>query len=102
MMDAIGLCPSHTGAPGGKRTGQHRSHDVVGGPFAKACTDLIAEGCVISWRDRVRAHTPWAGEDGGARRGAHEIHLPALQAQRLGEASGGAALWHVLGGARTG
>jgi hypothetical protein len=48
-MDAIGLCLSHTRAPGGKRTGQHMSHYVVaGGPFAQACTDLLAEGFVIS------------------------------------------------------
>jgi len=65
-MDAIGLCPSHTGAPGGTRTGQHMRHDVVaGGPFAQACTDLLAEGFVISWRDRMRAQVPGKGKTEG-------------------------------------
>ena len=65
-MDAIGLCPSHTGAPGGKRTGQHMGHYVVaGGPFAQACTDLLAEGFVISWRDRAWAPAPGKGKTEG-------------------------------------
>jgi len=39
------------------------SHDVVaGGPFAQACTDLLAEGFVISWRDRVRTQVPGKGK----------------------------------------
>ena len=39
------------------------SHYVVaGGPFAQACTDLLAEGFVISWRDRVRAQVPGQGK----------------------------------------
>ena len=58
-MDTLGLCPSDTGQPGGKRTGQSMSHYVVaGGPFAQACAALLAEGFAISWRDRARAHAP--------------------------------------------
>jgi hypothetical protein len=65
-MDAIGLCPSHTGAPGSTRTGQHMSHSVVvGGPFTQACTDRLVEGLVISWRDRVRAQVPGQGKTEG-------------------------------------
>ncbi len=65
-MDAIGLCPSHTGEPGGKRTGQHMGHYVVAsGPFAQACTDLLDEGFVISWRDRTRAPVPGKGKTEG-------------------------------------
>ena len=57
-MDAIGLCPSDTGQPGGKRTGQHMRHYSVGdGPFAQACAALLTEGFVISWRDRAREDT---------------------------------------------
>ncbi len=42
------------------------SHYVVaGGPFAQACTDLIAEGFVISWRDRVRVQVPGKGKTEG-------------------------------------
>ena len=57
-MDAVGLCPSATGQPDGKRTGQSMSHYVVvGGPFAQVCAALLAEGFVISWRDRAREGT---------------------------------------------
>ena len=54
-MDTIGLCPSDTGMPGGKRTGQHMSHYVIeGGAYAQACTAFLASGFLISWRDRGR------------------------------------------------
>jgi len=54
-MDTIGLTPSDTGKEGGKRTGQHMNHYVVaGGAYAKASTELLASGFVISWRDRAR------------------------------------------------
>jgi hypothetical protein len=36
-MDRVGLTPSNTGAPGGKRTGQQMTHYIVpDGPFARA------------------------------------------------------------------
>ncbi len=55
QMDVIGLCPSHTGQPGGKRTGQAMTHYLVeGGPFAQGCAALLAEGFVISCRDRAQ------------------------------------------------
>jgi hypothetical protein len=42
-MDSLGLNPSSTGAPGGKRTGQSVSHYIAaGGPFAVACSELLA------------------------------------------------------------
>jgi predicted SprT family Zn-dependent metalloprotease len=54
-MDTIGLTPSDTGMPGGKRTGQHMSHYIVeGGAHAKASTELLASGFVLTWRDRAR------------------------------------------------
>ena len=54
-MDAIGLAPSDTGLVGGKRTGQHMSHYIRdGGPFFRACTELLTQGFAISWRDRGR------------------------------------------------
>lgn len=58
-MVAIGLCPSDTGEPGGKRTGQRMSHYVIeGGSFAQASCRLLVQGFAISWRD-------WAGEARG-------------------------------------
>jgi SprT-like family len=45
MMESIGLMPSHTGQPGGKRTGQSMSHYIIdGGPFDRACAELLKPG----------------------------------------------------------
>jgi len=50
MMEAIGLIPSDTGAPGGKQTGQKVSHYIAGGgPFDKACRALIEQGFVVRY-----------------------------------------------------
>ena len=65
-MEAIGLTPSDTGQPGGKRTGQHMSHYVTeGGRYAKACAELLESGFVISWRDRAREDAPGKGKTSG-------------------------------------
>jgi predicted SprT family Zn-dependent metalloprotease len=45
MMHAVGLIPSDTGAAGGKEVGQKVSHYIAGGgPFARACAELIGGG----------------------------------------------------------
>ena len=47
-MEEIGLHPSSTGAPGGKRTGRRVSHYIIdGGAFDKACAKFKG---VIEWR----------------------------------------------------
>jgi predicted SprT family Zn-dependent metalloprotease len=56
MMQAVGLIPSDTGAPGGRQVGQKVSHYIeAGGPFARACAALIAGGFealyVELWQD---------------------------------------------------
>lgn len=52
-MESIGLMPSNTGAPGGKRTGQQMSHYVIkGGRFEVACKTLLKTNFNISWADR--------------------------------------------------
>lgn len=54
-MAAIGLEPSDTGCPGGKRTGQRMSQYIRdGGPFHRTSTALLAQGCALSWHDRAR------------------------------------------------
>jgi predicted SprT family Zn-dependent metalloprotease len=54
QMEAIGLCPSETGKPGGARTGQHVSHYIIeGGAFDQACAQLLARGFTLSWHDRA-------------------------------------------------
>ena len=53
-MEAVGLMPSHTGAPDGKRTGEKMDHYIIdGGPFAVACASLVVEPFTINWLDRV-------------------------------------------------
>jgi len=43
-MHEVGLIPSSTGKPGGKETGQSVSHYIAeGGPFARACADLVKD-----------------------------------------------------------
>lgn len=72
-MEAVGLMPSHTGKPGGKRTGFHmRDYPVPGGPFDLACRELLISGQGVNWRDALiprmaQAETrPDAGEDAAA------------------------------------
>jgi hypothetical protein len=51
LMERIGLMPSNTGAPGGKRTGQQMTHYVIeGGPFDLA---FAARTFAIPYFDRV-------------------------------------------------
>jgi hypothetical protein len=62
-MDSLGLNPSSTGAPGGKRTGQSVSHYIAaGGPFAVACSELLAAGLDVTWRSLPRP--PATGKSG--------------------------------------
>ena len=57
MMIDIGLYPSNTGKPGGKRTGEQMTHYVIeGGPFIVACRELLARGHRITWLDRYIEH----------------------------------------------
>jgi predicted SprT family Zn-dependent metalloprotease len=49
-MEAIGLEPSDTSLPGGKRTGQRVSHYIRdGGPFHRACTELVKLGFIMPY-----------------------------------------------------
>src|SRR5262249_11262724 len=50
-MEAVGLMPSSTGQPGGKKTGQRMTHYIIdGGPFDVECAELIDGGFVITWK----------------------------------------------------
>jgi predicted SprT family Zn-dependent metalloprotease len=54
-MQEIGLMPSHTGEPGGKRTGQQVTHYVIdGGPFSREWK-FLAEKCgfTFDYHDRL-------------------------------------------------
>lgn len=55
-MENIGLMPSQSGLPGGKRIGQQMSdYPVAGGRFLQACERLVKSGYQINWVDRIPA-----------------------------------------------
>jgi len=52
-MDELGLTPSDTGAPGGKRTGPRVSHYIApDGPFAREAAALTAKKFAVPYIDR--------------------------------------------------
>lgn len=58
-MESIGLMPSSTGQPGGKRVGQQMGDYVIeGGAFDQATKLLIESGFAISWLDRLTEKPP--------------------------------------------
>jgi len=60
-MDELGLAPSSTAAPGGKRVGYKMSHYIVeGGAFARAFDAMPAE-CRLPW-------LCWEGEAGAGKK----------------------------------
>ncbi len=53
-MESIGLMPSDTGQPGGKRTGdQIADYPIEAGNFLKVCRLMLTEDFRISWYDRI-------------------------------------------------
>jgi predicted SprT family Zn-dependent metalloprotease len=70
-MEAIGLMPSSTGHPGGKRTGDHMAdYAIEGGRFLQACQALVTDSFQISWFDRFPAE-----EHVQAGLATHALHL---------------------------
>lgn len=60
-MEQIGLMPSDTGLPGGRKTGQSMTHFVIpGGAFDLSCQALLATGWQLQWEQPTR-HTPAPG-----------------------------------------
>ena len=67
-MEAIGLIPSDTGRPGGKRTGDAVSHYMKpDGRFALAVEKLLANGFEITWREVASPAS--SGAAGGSNEG---------------------------------
>ena len=83
MMEAIGLIPSDTGAPGGKQTGQKVSHYIAGGGrFERACRRADRAGLRRALC-RVVGRPGEAKEEG---RQQDEIHLSGMRLERMGQA----------------
>lgn len=52
-MENIGLMPSSTGKPGGKKTGECMADYIIpGGRFDKKCAELLTQDFRITWMDR--------------------------------------------------
>ena len=67
-MEAVGLVPSSTGAPGGKRVGQRMTHFILeDGPFARAFSAMPAE-LLLPWRSSPLETGRGGGKAGGAKK----------------------------------
>jgi len=63
-MESIGLMPSNTGLPGGKRTGENMNdYPIKGGRFEQASQALLTNAYKLSWVDRFPAQRPFLGLD---------------------------------------
>ncbi|MDK2125877.1 SprT-like domain-containing protein [Chitinimonas sp. DQS-5] len=52
-LESIGLMPSSTGQPGGRRTGDRMSdYPIAGGLFLDTCDKLLTQDFRLSWYDR--------------------------------------------------
>jgi hypothetical protein len=59
MCEAIGLMPTDTGMPGGKRVGDNvQTYVIEGGPFDQACSKLVDDTFTLSWVDRFPPRLP--------------------------------------------
>lgn len=55
-MESVGLMPTNTGKPGGRKTGEKMSdYPIIGGPFLEATRRLLTSDFTISWHDRFPA-----------------------------------------------
>src|SRR5690606_37233909 len=58
-MEQVGLMPSNTGEPGGKRTGDRMTHYILqGGAFERRCDQLLTRAYTLSWLDRFSPMRP--------------------------------------------
>jgi len=58
-MEALGLMPSNTGKPRGRRLGFRMSHYIIeGGAFDRACREFLADGHFIDWRFGIVRRPP--------------------------------------------
>ncbi|MDP2699889.1 SprT-like domain-containing protein [Thalassospira sp.] len=65
FMEQIGLMPSNTGQPGGRRVGEQMTHFIIdNGLFDLACADLLTTEYTLSWFDRFPPIEPQAADPG--------------------------------------
>lgn len=75
-MESIGLMPSDTGQPGGKRTGDSMAdYPIENGLFLKICEELLTNDFKITWHDRF---PPQQAIKAGQNSFIHSLNLPNM------------------------
>lgn len=78
-MESIGLMPSSTGKPGGRKTGQNMSdYPIFDGLFSKACISLVAGGFALPYFDRFSGRLSAYSENMNALTSNNNTELVAL------------------------
>ena len=87
-MESIGLMPSNTGKPGGKKTGQQMTHYIIpGGPFDRACAALLSEGFRLAWGEIVEEVEDDTGGKGVGKGTRVKFTCPKCGANAWGKAT---------------
>ena len=87
-MESIGLMPSNTGEPGGKRTGQQMTHYIIqGGLFERVCASLLSDGFRLAWGEITADITVDPGTKGGGKGKTTRVKFtcPGCQANAWGK-----------------
>ncbi len=80
-MEVVGLMPSETGKPGGKKTGQNMQDYVIeGGPFERAF-QAMPDKALLPWLSRPLVTTQSVGQ----RRGPGKYECPKCHARAWGK-----------------
>lgn len=84
-MEEIGLMPSNTGKPGGKKIGEQMADYIIpGGRFEAVCNDLLTRNFKITWKDRFPAKQQLAQVVAGEVEGVEleELNLLGLETEQ--------------------
>ncbi len=78
-MEGIGLMPSDTGKPGGRRVGEKMADYIIpGGRFEEACKKLLQQNFAITWKDRLPMRRRLDQVNVGAAQGIDPQNLDVL------------------------
>lgn len=79
QMEKLGLVPSVTGEPGGRKTGQHiLEYPIIGGPFIRACAAFAENEMKLPLTGRFAKAAEWKGDTP-----PFEVGLPKKVLNRL-------------------
>jgi ribosomal protein L37AE/L43A len=85
-MEEIGLMPSSTGRPGGRKTGQQMAHYIIkGGRFEALAARLIADNFKISWGEEDNARKEKESAQMAAKKVKTKYSCPSCNANVWGK-----------------